>query len=57
MKTRTREFVSAEAEDALELEVERRIAGVESGLVAVIPLEDALAQVRLMLVDGLHGQS
>lgn len=36
-------------EDAWELEVERRVADVESGLTPVIELADALAQVRASL--------
>lgn len=52
-----RESLSAEAEDGLEREVERRVADVESGMVAVIPVADALAQVRRILADRLHGQS
>jgi putative addiction module component (TIGR02574 family) len=39
----------AEIEDAWALEAERRIAGVESGVVQVIPIAEALAQVRASL--------
>jgi hypothetical protein len=35
----------ADDDDALELEVERRIAAAESGLTCDIPMADALAQV------------
>jgi putative addiction module component (TIGR02574 family) len=38
-----------EIEDAWASEVERRIADVESGAVKVIPIADALAQVRAAL--------
>lgn len=38
-----------ELEDAWAAEVERRIAEVESGAVQVIPIADALAQVRAAL--------
>lgn len=40
---------SASDEDAWELEVERRVADVESGLTPVIAMADALAQVRASL--------
>lgn len=39
----------AELEDAWAIEVERRIAEVESGTAHVIPMADALAQVRATL--------
>ena len=39
----------AEIEEAWAAEVERRIADVESGRVQVIPVSDALAQVRTAL--------
>ena len=39
----------AEIEDAWALEVEQRIADVESGAVQVIPMAEALAQVRSSL--------
>ncbi|MBM3341502.1 MAG: addiction module protein [Betaproteobacteria bacterium] len=39
----------AELEDAWAVEVERRIAEVESGAVQVIPIDEALAQVRAAL--------
>jgi putative addiction module component (TIGR02574 family) len=39
----------AEIEDAWAIEVERRIAEVESGAVQVIPIAEALAQVRAAL--------
>ena len=39
----------AEIEEAWAAEVERRIADVESGRVQVIPIADALAQVRAAL--------
>ena len=39
----------AEIEEAWAAEVERRIADVESGRVEVIPVSDALAQVRAAL--------
>jgi putative addiction module component (TIGR02574 family) len=38
----------AEIEDAWALEVERRIADVESGAVQVISINEAIAQVRAM---------
>jgi putative addiction module component (TIGR02574 family) len=40
---------SASDEDAWELEVERRVADVESGLTPAIAMADALAQVRASL--------
>ena len=39
----------AEIEDAWAAEVERRISDVESGAVQVIPISEALAQVRAAL--------
>ena len=39
----------AEIEDAWATEIERRIAEVESGAVQVIPIAEALAQVRAAL--------
>jgi putative addiction module component (TIGR02574 family) len=39
----------AEIEEAWASEVERRIADVESGAVTVIPIAEALAQVRAAL--------
>ena len=39
----------SEIEDAWAVEVERRIADVESGAVPLIPIADALAQVRATL--------
>ena len=39
----------AEIEDAWAAEIERRIADVESGAVQVIPIAEALAQVRAAL--------
>ena len=39
----------AEIEDAWAAEIERRIADVESGAVQVIPISEALAQVRAAL--------
>jgi putative addiction module component (TIGR02574 family) len=39
----------AEIEEAWAAEVERRIADVESGAVQVIPISEALAQVRVAL--------
>ncbi len=39
----------AEIEEAWALEVERRIAEVESGAVQLIPIEEALARVRAAL--------
>jgi putative addiction module component (TIGR02574 family) len=39
----------AEIEDAWVVEIERRIAEVESGAVQVIPIEEALARVRASL--------
>ncbi|HYH45772.1 MAG TPA: addiction module protein [Thermoanaerobaculia bacterium] len=39
----------AEIEEAWAVEVERRIAEVESGAVQVIPMAEALAQVRAAL--------
>lgn len=39
----------AEDEDAWEVEVERRVGDVESGLTPVIPIADALAKVRSTL--------
>ena len=39
----------AEIEEAWAVEVERRIAGVESGTVQVIPIAEALARVRAAL--------
>jgi putative addiction module component (TIGR02574 family) len=39
----------AEIEEAWATEVERRIADVESGVVQVIPISEALAQVRAAL--------
>ncbi|HEX5714749.1 MAG TPA: addiction module protein [Thermoanaerobaculia bacterium] len=41
--------VDAEIEEAWAAEVERRIAYVESGAVQVIPIDEALAQVRSSL--------
>jgi putative addiction module component (TIGR02574 family) len=41
--------VDAEIEEAWAAEVERRIADVESGIVQVIPIDEALAQVRSAL--------
>lgn len=41
--------VDAEIEEAWAAEVERRIADVESGAVQVIPIDEALAQVRSSL--------
>jgi putative addiction module component (TIGR02574 family) len=41
----------AEIEEAWASEVERRIADVESGAVQVIPIADALAQVRAALSE------
>jgi putative addiction module component (TIGR02574 family) len=41
--------VDAEIEEAWATEVERRIADVESGAVQVIPIDEALAQVRSAL--------
>lgn len=38
-----------EIEDAWAAEIERRIADVESGAVKVIPISEALAQVRATL--------
>jgi putative addiction module component (TIGR02574 family) len=39
----------AEIEEAWAREVERRVADIESGTVQLIPLTDALAQVRASL--------
>ena len=39
----------SEIEDAWAAEIERRIADVESGAVQVIPISEALAQVRAAL--------
>ncbi len=39
----------SEIEEAWAVEVERRIADVESGAVQVIPMDEALAQVRAAL--------
>ena len=39
----------AEIEEAWAVEVERRIADVENGAVLVIPISEALAQVRATL--------
>jgi putative addiction module component (TIGR02574 family) len=39
----------AEIEEAWAVEIERRIAEVESGAVQVIPIEEALARVRASL--------
>ena len=39
----------AEIEEAWAVEIERRIAEVESGAVQVIPIEEALARVRAAL--------
>jgi putative addiction module component (TIGR02574 family) len=39
----------AELEEAWSIEIERRIADVESGAVRVIPISEALAQVRASL--------
>lgn len=39
----------AEIEEAWAIEVERRIAEVESGAVQLIPIEEALARVRAAL--------
>ena len=39
----------AELEDAWAVETERRIADIERGAVQVIPIADALAQVRASL--------
>jgi putative addiction module component (TIGR02574 family) len=36
-------------DDAWELEVERRVADVESGLTSLIPMADALDQIRAKL--------
>ncbi len=36
----------AEVDDAWAAEVERRIADVESGVVQLVPLNDALVQIR-----------
>ena len=41
--------VDADIEEAWAAEVERRIADVESGAVQVIPMHEALAQVRSSL--------
>lgn len=41
--------VDADIEEAWAAEVERRIADVESGAVQVIPMDEALAQVRSSL--------
>jgi len=41
--------VNTEIEDAWAAEIERRIADVESGAVQVIPIAEALAQVRAAL--------
>lgn len=41
--------VDPEIEEAWAVEVERRIADVESGAVQVIPMDEALAQVRSSL--------
>jgi putative addiction module component (TIGR02574 family) len=41
--------VDAEIEEAWAAEIERRIADVESGAVQVIPIDEALAQVRSSL--------
>lgn len=38
-----------EAEQTWALEIERRIANIESGVVRTIPIADALAQVRAAL--------
>lgn len=40
---------NTEIEEAWAVEVERRIAEIESGAVALIPIGDALAQVRAAL--------
>lgn len=40
-----------EIEEAWAVEVERRIADVESGAIQVIPLDQALAQVRSALAS------
>jgi putative addiction module component (TIGR02574 family) len=40
---------SAVDDDALERDVERRVADVDSGLTPVIPMADALAQIRARL--------
>lgn len=40
------ELTIAEAEEALAVEVERRISEIENGTVKVIPMHEALAQVR-----------
>ena len=39
----------AETEEAWAVEIERRIADVESGAVQVVPIAEALAQVRAAL--------
>ncbi|MPQ60053.1 addiction module protein [Duganella sp. FT27W] len=39
----------AEADEALAVEVERRIAEIENGTVKAIPMDEALAQVRAEL--------
>ncbi len=41
--------VDAEIEEAWAAEVERRVADVESGAVQVIPIDEALAQIRSSL--------
>jgi putative addiction module component (TIGR02574 family) len=41
--------LDAEIEEAWAAEIERRIADVESGAVQVIPMDEALAQVRSSL--------
>ena len=40
---------NAEIEEAWDIETERRIADIESGSTQVIPIADALAQVRAAL--------
>lgn len=39
----------AQSEEELDLEVERRIGAIENGATQLIPMADALAQVRAML--------
>jgi len=41
--------VDSEIEEAWAAEIERRIADVESGAVHVVPIAEALAQVRARL--------
>ena len=40
---------AAEIEEAYSVEIERRISDIESGAAQVIPIADALAQVRAAL--------